>query len=183
MQESGLLKRAKRFEPQALQALHERYFAPIYRYLRLKTADLPQAEDLTSEVFERVLIQLQRGHGWKTTPQAWIFGIARHTLADHYRGLARRGKDVALEVADYQISDPTALSSNWAERLDLLTALDQLPQAYQDVVILRFVERLRIQETAEAMNRTPDAVKALQRRALRKLAAILKRTEKSEPAE
>ena len=80
-----LLKRAKRFNPDALATLHDRFYEPVYRYVAFKVGDRHTSEDLTCEVFLRVLEALKRGKGWHTAPNAWIFGIARNVVADHYR--------------------------------------------------------------------------------------------------
>ena len=74
-EDQSLLQRAKRCYPDALGALHDRFYEPVYRYVNFKVRDQHTREDLTSEVFLRVLEGLKRGLGWRTSPAAWIFGI------------------------------------------------------------------------------------------------------------
>ena len=169
-----LLAQAKQLDPAALRALHGRFYEPVARYIQFKVGDRHTVEDLTGEVFVRVLQGLRRGQAWQDSPQGWIMGIARHVVADHYRQ-----KERAPEV---ELSDqlPATITTNPAhhvslnERRRLLTqAIQQLNVEQRDVILLRFMEGIDIQGVAKAINKTPGAVKALQYRALRALAEIM----------
>jgi RNA polymerase sigma-70 factor (ECF subfamily) len=169
-----LLARAKQLDPVALRALHQRFYESVARYIQFKVGDPRVVEDLTGEVFVRVLQGLKRGQAWQDSPQGWIMGIARHVVADHYRQKGR--------VAEVELSDqfPATLNTNPAhqvalnERRRLLTqAIQRLSAEQRDVILLRFMEGIDIQGVAKAINKTPGAVKALQYRALRALAEIM----------
>ena len=75
-----LLVRAKELNPAALQELHQRFYEPVARYIQFKVGNPQTVEDLSGEVFVRVLEGLKRGHGWRETAQAWIMGIARNVV-------------------------------------------------------------------------------------------------------
>jgi len=168
--ETGLLERARRFDPEALRALHDRFYAPVYRYVHFKVADPQSSEDLTSEVFVRVLEALKRGMEWRTTPAAWIFGIARHVVADHYR---KRMRQAEVELDDGLTmpgeDGPIARVVVAEEYEALAKAIGSLTDEQRDVILMRFMEGLSIQDVAAALDKTPGAIKGLQHRALRAL--------------
>ena len=172
--EAQLLEGARRFDPDALRTLHDRLYEPVYRYVHFKVGDPQASEDLTSEVFLRMLEALKKGKGWKTTPDAWIFGIARNVVADHYRK-ASRGSEVVLDerLALPEEQSPTHHVIYAEQHQELAQAISSLTDEQRDVVLLRFMEGLGINDVAEAMGKTPGAVKGLQHRALRALSEVM----------
>ena len=169
-----LLAKAKQLDPTALRALHQRFYEPVTRYIQFKVGDRQTVEDLTGEVFVRVLEGLRRGYGWRETPQAWIMGIARNVVVDHYRKKERQA-EVALDdqlIAAEQ-SDPTHWAAQNERQRQLLQAIRQLTDEQRDVILLRFMEEIDINGVAQAINKSPGAVKGLQYRALRALAEIM----------
>jgi RNA polymerase sigma-70 factor (ECF subfamily) len=169
-----LLVRAKELDPAALQALHQRFYEPVARYIQFKVGNPQTVEDLTGEVFVRVLEGLKRGFGWRETPQAWIMGIARNVVVDHYRKQEKM-TEVKLneQVIATEATDPTYHALLSEQQQHLAQAIKQLTAEQRDVILLRFVEGINIKGVAEALNKTPGAVKGLQYRALRELAEIM----------
>lgn len=170
-----LLAQAKQLDPAALRLLHQRFYEPVARYVQFKVGDSHTVEDLSGEVFVRVLQALKRGQAWHDSPQGWIMGIARHVVADHYRHKERMPEvelsDTLAATADTSPSRQAALN----ERKRLLEqAIQQLSEEQRDVILLRFIEGIDIQGVATAIHKTPGAVKALQYRALRALAEIMR---------
>ena len=172
--EAQLLEGARRFDPDALRTLHDRLYEPVYRYVHFKVSDPQASEDLTSEVFLRMLEALKKGKQWKTTPDAWIFGIARNVVADHYR-VASRGSEVVLDehLALPEEQSPTQHVIHAEQHQELALAISSLTDEQRDVVLLRFMEGLSINDVAEAMGKKPGAVKGLQHRALRALSEVM----------
>ncbi len=176
-EDQGLFERAKRFDPDALGALHNRFYGPVYRYVRFKVGEPHISEDLASEVFARVLEALKRGRGWHNTPNAWIFGIARNVVADHYRrGQGNNRPEAALdELLSAPAEDDPAHTVLQAEQCEeLVQAISLLTDEQRDVILLRFIEEQSIKDAAEAMNKSPGAVKSLQYRALCALSQIMR---------
>lgn len=172
--DTQFLEQLRRFDPQALRALHDQFYAPVYRYIRFKVRDAHSSEDLTSEVFVRVLEALKRGMVWHTTPAAWIFGIARNVVADHYRRQSRR-TEVELDEGLAGPGENSLIGRIMAaeQRQALARAMALLTDEQRDVILMRFMEELSIQDVAEALHKTPGAVKGLQHRALRALAEVM----------
>lgn len=169
-----LLVRAKQLDPAALRALHQRFYEPVARYIQFKVSNRQTVEDLSGEVFVRVIEGLKRGFAWRESPQAWIMGIARNVVVDHYRKKERMTEVKLNEHLRAKKDTDPIYHALLNERQDnLMRAIDQLTAEQRDVILLRFVEGVDIKGVAEAVNKTPGAVKGLQFRALRALAEIL----------
>lgn len=172
--DAQLLEQVRRFDPDALRALHNQLYAPVHRYVRFKVRDPQISEDLASEVFMRVLEALKRGNVWHTAPAAWVFGIARNVVADHYR---RRSKRTEVEL-DESLAGPgedglIGRVMDAEQRHALTQAMALLTDEQRDVILMRFMEELSIQDVAEVLHKTPGAVKGLQHRALRALSEAM----------
>ncbi len=83
--EQILLERAKEYDEAALTELYDRYAPRIYAYIYRRIGDAQLAEDLTGDVFTRVLRAIQAEHFWHTSFQAWLYRIAHNLVVDHYR--------------------------------------------------------------------------------------------------
>jgi RNA polymerase sigma-70 factor (ECF subfamily) len=170
-----LMERAQDGDPQAFRELHDRYAAPVRRFVASRVPD-SLADDLTNETFLRAWRALT-GFRWQDRdPLAWLLTIARNLIADHWSLLRNR-----LEVPSDDVS-PSLQSSapgaddvvlDRAEAAGLREAVAKLPPAQRRCVELRFLAELSVRETAEAMGRQDTAVRALQHRALRSLAASI----------
>ena len=172
--DQNLLARAQQFEPEALQSLHQQFYQPVYRYIYLKIGEANISQDLTGDVFLRLLEALKRGRGWQTTPNAWIFGIARNVVADYYRRRERRPEveldETVLPATDAGLAQ-TVIAAE--EQAALLAAMEELTDEQRDVVFLRFMEGLSIRDVAEVMDKTEGAIKALQYRSMQALSKIM----------
>ncbi|MDX1520746.1 MAG: sigma-70 family RNA polymerase sigma factor [Anaerolineae bacterium] len=175
MNEEQLLTQAQQLNPAALSALHQRFYEPVARYIQFKVGDRQTVEDLSGEVFVRVLEGLKRGRGWQGSPQGWIMGIARHVVADHYRHRERMPEVTLNEqiTATDEATNPFLQAFKGEQKRRLMAAIQQLTDEQRDVVLMRFMEGIDIRGVATAMNKKPGAIKGLQYRALKALAEIM----------
>jgi RNA polymerase sigma-70 factor (ECF subfamily) len=168
--EQALLARARSLDPEALAELHERYYRMLYFYVLGRVGERMAAEDLTAEVFTRLLETFHRGRGPERHLTAWLFRTADHLVADHHRARYRR-PEVALEEA-------------WAaareeERSDVVVqervreALEHLTPDQRAVILMRFWMDLPLAQIARELGKSVGAVKLLQHRALAALAKRL----------
>ena len=167
--EEMLLQRAQVFDPEALSALYDRYSPSVYAYLYRRVQDAQTAEDLTGVVFLSVLEAIQSDKFWRTSFRAWLYRIAGNKVADYYRQL---GKVQTCAVEDQPLitgTTPDAVLMQKLSKHTLQTAIVALPSSQQEVLALRFGQRLKTKEVAEIMGKTVGAVEALQNRALRSL--------------
>ena len=184
--ETILLKRAQAYEEQAIAELYDHYAPRIYSYLYRRVHDAQLAEDLTSDVFVRVLQALQSEQFWHTSFRAWLYRIAHNQVIDYYRQQARQQEHMPqfpLEDhaettgAENVIADPAADVDAGHDARDtadaLEAALNRLTPDQQQVLVLRFGEQMKTQEVAEMMHKTNGAIEALQHRALAALRRML----------
>lgn len=161
-------------DARALSMAHDEYFPQIYRYARHRLPSPQQAEDTASEVFLRLVEALVRGKGPRINLRGWLFQTASNVISDHYRSQRQREEDEPpLGVQTEHGSPESGLEI--AERMqDVRRALIQLTEEQQRVIALRFAAGMSLRQTAEAMDRSPSAVKSLQFRAVAALRDILR---------
>ena len=156
-------------DPAAFAPLYQRYLDPVYRYCYRRLGSREAAEDATSLVFERAFRSLSAFRGGSF--RAWLFAIAHNAVTDIYR---RHGTERFQE--DWDIEDPAPPPEQMAlladERRLLATALALLPRDQRHVIELR-LSGVSSVEVADILGRSPQAVRALQLRATRRLQTLL----------
>jgi RNA polymerase sigma-70 factor (ECF subfamily) len=161
-----LLPAAAGGSPEAQARLCAWLGPPVAGYLRARGADDP--EDLANEVLRRALRVLHTFRGDGARLRSWVFTIARNALVDDRRRARRRPTLVALgddaRAPRLPSAEDDALARLAAERVEGLLAA--LSPDQRDVLLLRVVADLSIDQTAAVVGKSPEAVKALQRRAL-----------------
>ncbi len=170
--DSDVIKRVRRGERAAVGLLFERYYTGIFRYLYYKVGDVHVAEDLSSEVFLRLLRFLAQERPGDLLPKPWLYKIARNLAIDYYR----KNQSYQPTTLEENVSMNEMVDVNVEQSLDsqaLYTAVNALPFDQREVIILRFVNNIPIAEAAQIMNRSDDAIKGLQRRALLALRQVL----------
>ncbi|MGE5596123.1 MAG: RNA polymerase sigma factor [Hyphomicrobiales bacterium] len=164
------IRRLRERDPAAWRELFEREMPAIYRYALSRIGDATEAEDITSAVFAEAWESAGKLEDHGLPARAWLFGVARHVVGTRRRQLFRRPPMLTLEGFD----GPDGGGSQFdAEHLDLLAAIGRLKRRQAEVITLRFVHGLSLQETAAAMAASVDSVKGLQARALSELRAML----------
>ena len=172
--EDRLLSLAREGDPGAVTAIYERYFEPVYQFIRLRVDDAQVAEDLSSEVFVRLIGSLGDRHAPRHSLRAWLFRVARNMLHDHYgkrQRLAMTALNDWLPAPPGDEPEAQVLAGLEAERIR--QALRRLPVDQQEVLILRFGQMLSLQETAAILGKRVGAVKSLQFRATSKLRQLM----------
>jgi RNA polymerase sigma-70 factor (ECF subfamily) len=166
---------ARAGEGWAFERLFEWLGRPVVAYLRGAGTEDP--DGAANDVFLRAFTSLERFEGDEDRFRSWVFTIAHHLLIDERRRVSRRPKRAPLEAAG---SDPgpaapdaadEALVSLGDERVRAVLA--GLAPDQRDVVLLRIVADLSIEDTAAALGKRPGAIKALQHRAMRALRSRL----------
>jgi RNA polymerase sigma-70 factor (ECF subfamily) len=169
----SLLARAQAGNASAIGELYELYQGDIYRYLFYRVGADEDAEDLTSEVFLRVIKALP-GYRRNNSPfRAWVFRIAHNLIVDYYRKENIRDH---IEIDEKTMSDeagPDLVVEHILDIHDLAHALQALTPDQRDVIIFRFVLEMSIREVAHSVEKSETAVKAAQRRGLQSLRRIL----------
>lgn len=167
-----LVERAQRGDEEAVAILYRRYVRAIARYIAFRVPDAVAVEDLTAEVFLRMVEGLPRYQMTGAPFEAWLYRIAMARVADFYRDRARTEQTLSETLGDGQ--GPLDLNVQHREELEeLRAALGQLSEEHQTILILRFVERKTHDEVAQIMNKSVSAIATAQHRALKRLAELL----------
>jgi RNA polymerase sigma-70 factor, ECF subfamily len=169
---------ARRREPAAVTRVYTAYAPALFRFFFAAVGDRPTAEDLTSDVFKSAIEDLPRFRGPVEALGGWLFRIAHHDLSDYRRRQARnpvQPLDDRLEEAALAsgVMDPEELALDRVEGDRVLAALRQLTSDQREVLLLRMAANLTAPEVAGILNKSTDAVKALQHRGLASLARLL----------
>jgi RNA polymerase sigma-70 factor (ECF subfamily) len=172
--EAALLARARSCDQEALAQIHQTYHPAILRYITYRISDRDTAEDLTSEVFTRLMAAL----GGATTPQhtlrGWLFGVASRVVSDYFRQRYRAPRRVELsETIPLMTADPSDVVADHLVEEKLWRAIAELTEEQQNVITLRFGYGMPTQEVANQMGKSEGAIKQLQARAIANLSRKL----------
>lgn len=157
----------------SFEALYTRNVAAIYHFIYSKVGNREEAEDLTSQVFMKAARGIDPRRQEQSV-QAWLFQVARTTVADHWRDFYRHRADSLerlLEAGLEVSADESGRTEVRPQDDRVQRILAQLPARYRDVLTHRFLLNLSIRETAERMGLSEANVKVLQYRALHRAAA------------
>jgi len=178
--EKSLIARA-RDDSSAFVQLYRSHYDAVFRYCVHRLFERHMAEDITSEVFLKVVENIRGFKGDEKQFRCWLYRIATNAVNNHLRKAARRTRllKVAREQANSQVID----CGESAEKLKLLReALFTLRPRYQTIITLRFFENLKLIEIAEVLSSSPGTVRSQLTRALARLRKVLvaEFTERSE---
>ena len=167
--ESTLIAEARQ-DKEAFGKLYQMHVDRIYSYVYYRTGSRVDAEDLTARVFVRAIQHIDRYQDQGAPFSAWLYRIARNLLSNWYRDQSRR-KLVSLDsVAQRQVLDSPELAAEIGEdREALLSAIRRLPSDRQELLILKYVERLPNTEIGRILDRSEGAIKSLYFRTLSSL--------------
>ena len=173
--DAELVARAQGGDVDAVGELYDAHHEHIFRYVWSRVRDKQLAEDLTGETFTRMVGNLA-GYRLTDVPfRAWLYRIARNLIVDHYR--TENGRtSLPLSYAEDTGSGGSHPSPIVEQKLVLESvqeALAQIDPLQREVILLRFVTGLPLQEVALALDKTVAAVKALQHRGLKSLRVVL----------
>jgi RNA polymerase sigma-70 factor, ECF subfamily len=170
-----LVTLAQAGDGEAFGQLYDRYVDVVFRFIYFRVNDRGLAEDFTSETFLRALRRISTISYQGRDIGAWFMTIARNIVLDHMKSARHR---LEITTAD-TVEGPETAPSTEAAVIDALTserlmeAVRQLGDEQRECVMLRFIQGFSVSETAAVMGKNDGAIKALQHRAVRKLAEIV----------
>jgi len=171
--EATLIRRAREGDPSAFAEIYDRYQPAIYRYIFYRVGDTATAEDLTSEVFVR-LVEKNYHLTYQGRPLlAWLYTIARNLVTDYHR---RSGQVTVLPLDERLVDGATDTEEGHEHMLirqRLAGAIARLTEDQRQVILLKFFEGLDNETVARVLGKSIGAVKALQHRGLAALRRIL----------
>jgi RNA polymerase sigma-70 factor (ECF subfamily) len=164
--EAKLLERARAFDETALATIFDTHYNAIYRYIYLHTGHAETAEDLSAQVFRRLLEKLRDGTGPDHYLKAWLFRVASNLIVDEVRRASHRDH---LPLDDNLLADEASVdevTENAILLAQLFAAFDLLTTTQRSAVIMRYLMEMSNDEIAAILQMTVGAVKAQQHRAL-----------------
>jgi RNA polymerase sigma-70 factor (ECF subfamily) len=174
-----IIQRAKSGDKQAITVIYQANVDKVFRYLVQRVDSDMTAEDLTAEVFVRMVKDLPRYRVTGAPFEAWLYQIAFARIIDYRR---QRSRD-AVDELDEHLTEPEIGPEDKLvvkqELISLKHALAQLSQQDQLVLTLRFVERKSHKEVANMLGKKINSVRSMQHRALAKLANAMRLEEAS----
>jgi RNA polymerase sigma-70 factor (ECF subfamily) len=159
--------RAKKGDMGAIHFLYARYAQDVLGYVNSFVQDRHEAEDITQNVFAKLITAIAKYEQREVPFTAWILRVARNAALDHMR--ARR----AIPMEDVRVADRGQCHVSHERGQDLRHALEQLPEDQREVLVLRHIVGLSPVEIADALGRTESSVHGLHHRGRRSLRANL----------
>jgi RNA polymerase sigma-70 factor (ECF subfamily) len=174
MDPETLLARAHMMDEAALTELHEQFFPVVYRFVRFRLDDEQLVEDITSEVFLRLLDALRQKHKNVRDLRSWLLGVASNMVYDHLRQKYRHPTDELENHEDLPDGlHPEAIVERNVSDQMIRDYVKELTEDQQKVLSLRFSQGMSVGETARIVNKSVNAVKVLQFRALSTLRRLI----------
>jgi RNA polymerase sigma-70 factor (ECF subfamily) len=165
--EEVLVQRAQKQDNQAFAQLYEAYFDKIYRYISFRVRNDMEAEDMTQQVFMKVLNSISSYKSRGAPFSAWVYRIAHNLVVDFMR---QQNKKATVDIDGLQLispaEDPQQMIEKQIDVEDLKKATQHLTAYQQEVLSLRFAGELSIAECAQIMGKSEGAIKALQHSAV-----------------
>lgn len=172
--EQSELEGLKNLDARVIGAVYDRFFPDVYRYVYYRLGDEQLAEDISSDVFVRLLEAIKKERGPQTNLKGWLLATASHAVADHLRQSYRRPIE---ELSDGTPDNEAPSLRDEIDRRDKVDAVQaaylQLTPDQQNVLAFRFGDGYSLEETARVMQKKVNAIKALQFRALAALQRII----------
>jgi len=174
MSSEDTLTRARRLDTSALSKIHDQYYPEVYRYVRFRVEDEQVCEDITAEVFLRLLDALHKQRGPLQNLRGWLLGTASNVINDHLRKrYARKEESLKDEHPMPDKQHPEHYFEETWQLAQVRAAIRKLTPEQQHVLALRFADECSLDETARIMGKSVTAIKALQFRAVASLRRFL----------
>jgi RNA polymerase sigma-70 factor (ECF subfamily) len=174
--EAALLKAVVSLDQDALASVFDEYAPAIFKYLLRLGIGAQEADQITGDVFVRLLEKIKEGKGPRKNLRSYLFQTAYHLVVDQSRD---RQRMTTLDMADSVVQESQSIQTR-AEDTLLLEKLANimerdLTEEQKNVIVLRFQEDFSLKETADIVGKNVNAVKALQNRGINKLRDAMSR--------
>lgn len=156
--ESRAISAAKAGDWDALSYLYSRYADDVRRFVQSIVRDRHAAEDITHDVFAKLIRAIQKYEEREVPFAAWIMRVARNAALDHVR--SRR----QIPVEEVRISEDGEEQTSFEYTHALKAALAELPESQREVLVLRHIGGLSPTEIAERLGKTEASIQGLHHR-------------------
>ena len=146
-----------------LAQVYAEYQGKVMGYLRARLSSRAEAEDLCSDVFEKILRRIDGYDESKASLSTWIFSITRNTLIDHFRRTRPQAELDENLAEEGEVEDGLLENETLGE---LASALKRLPEQLRDIIVMRYYDGKPLTEIAKIMDLSYGAVKLRHQNAL-----------------
>src|SRR5258706_135059 len=164
LSDEELVHSAKQGDLDAFTSLYRRYFSVVYKRVCYV---IPEAdvEDVTQEIFIALLRSL-KGFQAKALFRTWFRTLTTRQIAEYYRNKNRKDGNLPLKLDVIENLPDHGFHENVESRIWVRKALNELPEQYREIILIRFAVALSFNEIARLLNRHPEGTKSLFRRAI-----------------
>jgi RNA polymerase sigma-70 factor, ECF subfamily len=161
-----LVRLAQQGNREAFTSLYERYLPVVFKRVRYAVPER-DVEDVTQDIFIAVLRSLKSFKG-NALFSTWLRTLTKRRIADFYRrkNPARHELDMDIDEADDLVTEGSTSPGSLDDAIEIRKAIRELPEDYQEIVLLRFAEGLQFNEIAQLRGQSLEATKSLFRRAI-----------------
>jgi RNA polymerase sigma-70 factor, ECF subfamily len=174
--DNALLDGARRLDSKVLADIYDRYSPEIYSYAIRLLGDASLAEDCVSDTFSRFLFALKNSRGPVQYLRAYLYRIAHNWITDLYRRQPPPPEELDEEMED-QSPGPSIQAENTLRAHQTHRALMLLTPEQRQVIMLRYVVGMEMEEIAESLAKPLGAIKALKHRGIEALRTLLQKDE------
>lgn len=163
----------RQWDEEALAEVYDSLAPAIYRYAYRLMGDPDSAQEITAETFQRLLAAFKSGGGPEYHISAWLYRVAHNLAVDIFR---RNSHHKPVPLDEINLSQADAGESDYVQKEKesrLRAALWRLTEDQRKVILLRYLEELSSEDTAQILGKPVGAIKSLQHRALASLRRIL----------
>ncbi len=178
MEINYLVSLAKKGDLDAFGQIYDHFIHRIFKFVRMKIQNQQEAEDIVQETFVKAYKGLGVLKLENLNFSAWLYRIASNTINDHFRRKYRTPDILAIDE-NFDLADQYSLEKEAVKLSDLeiiKAAFQQLSPLYKQVLELRFLQDLSLDETAKIVNKSNLSVRLIQFRALKKVQLIIQKT-------
>jgi len=166
--------RGSRWEdPATFAALYEEHVDRVYRHVYYLVGSKTEAEDLTAQTFLQAWSAIGRYRDRGKPILSWLLAIAHNLVVSRFRSGPREGRLHEGIAADERSSSPEEASIARLQQQEIVAAILKLKPLERQVILLRFVDDVEYAEVARVLNKTVNAIRVIQYRALRNLRQIV----------
>ena len=164
MNDEQLIQQFVQGDSQAFDSLYHRYVKKVYKRVRYLIPET-DVEDVTQDVFISVIGSLSSFRG-EALFSTWLRALTSNKVAEYYRKQSRKKETMQVDLEHAERSSDKSNVSALEDHIALRNALNNLPENYREVILLRFAEGMRFKEIADCLHQNPEATKSLFRRAM-----------------
>lgn len=152
--------------------IYGKYYKRIYNFCYYRLGNRHDAEDLTSIIFERMILKYHTYDNTKSPFEAWLFLLARNTVADHFRTAKRKPVKIPLEkIAEYDTKEGSPDETVIEREINdlIIQAVNELPEKERSIISLKYAAGLTSAGIGDVLGITEINVRVSLSRALKKL--------------